>query len=226
MKPARRARSGRQSVKSRPSESAAVNSIPSSVAGRSGTPAGPLKAYVTSAPNAMKSPYAKLTSRRIPYTIDTPTAAIAITDPVTRPFASSWRNTPLDQLGFGHGTILREPADVEDVERRVAAALEDRVREDPRHGRRDHEPVAAEAGGDIYAFTHLPEQWLVVGRHVVLAAHEQREGNVRQPGNELVDRGPHTRAPHLPMCVVAARAEVAGEHPPVRELLGCEAPLG
>ena len=56
MKPARCLRSGRQRTASRRSESAAVATIASSAAPRSGIPSGPLKAYAASAPNAIRSP--------------------------------------------------------------------------------------------------------------------------------------------------------------------------
>ena len=56
MKPARLARSGRQSTTSSPTDSAAVRTIASSVAGTSAIPSGLLNAYAARAPKARKSP--------------------------------------------------------------------------------------------------------------------------------------------------------------------------
>src|SRR3954447_3522521 len=177
MNPARRTRSGRQRMRSRSSERTAVASIPSTVAKTSGTPSGPLNAYAASAPNAMKSPYAKLTRRRIPYTIETPTAPIAITDPVTSPLATSCRNTS-DELRLGNGSTFGEPARIQYVEELVAAIVEHRVGHDARDGRRDHEAVAAEPGRDPDARVDLRDDRLVVRRHVVHAVHAERERDV------------------------------------------------
>src|SRR6266513_2923058 len=214
MNPARRTRSGRHRMRSRSSERTAVASIPSTVAKTSGTPSGPLNAYAASAPKAMKSPYAKLTSRRIPYTIDTPTAPIAITDPVTRPLATSCRNTS-DELRLGNGSTFGEAPRVEHGEQLVAAVVEQRVRHDARDGGRDHEAVAAEPGRDPDAVVHLGDDRLVVGRHVVLALHEERERDVREDRQQLVDHQADVRE--------VAPGEVAGEHTAVPELLRREA---
>ena len=66
MKPARRARSGRQSTPSSATESTAVATIASTVVGSIGRPSETLQKTPTKAPNIITSPYAKLTNRRIP----------------------------------------------------------------------------------------------------------------------------------------------------------------
>ena len=93
MKPALRTRSGRQRTTSSPTESAAVAAMATSAATIIGRPSVTFTKKAMKAPKAIMSPKAKFTSRRIPYTSDTPTAAIAYTEPVTSPFTRSWRNT-------------------------------------------------------------------------------------------------------------------------------------
>jgi hypothetical protein len=66
MKPARRARSGFQRTRSSATDSAAVAAIPAATASSIDWCSGPLTPNVISAPNAIRSPYAKLTRRRIP----------------------------------------------------------------------------------------------------------------------------------------------------------------
>src|SRR3954447_11866412 len=107
---------------------------------------------------------------------DTPTAAIAETEPVTTPLASSCKNTS-DELRLGHETVGGKPVGTENVDHRVTRS-EHRVRGDAGNGRRDHEAVTAEAGGDEEAVVHRTEHRLVVRCDVVDAAHEQRVRDV------------------------------------------------
>ena len=60
---------------------------------------------------------------------------------------------------------------------RVALA-EHRVGGDPRHGRGDHEAVAAEPARDEEPVCDRAEDRLVIGRHVVDAGDELRERDV------------------------------------------------
>ena len=77
MNPARRRRSGRQSTASSVTDSAAPATIANAVDTTIGRPRVAFAKYPANAPNVIRSPYAKLTSRRIPYTSEMPTAAIA-----------------------------------------------------------------------------------------------------------------------------------------------------
>ena len=66
----------------------------------------------------------------------------------------------------------------------------------------------------------------MIRRDVVLARDEHRERDVGERRQQLLDSRAHGRAPRLALRLVAARSEVAREHPPVAELLRGEAPLG
>ncbi len=71
------------------------------------------------------------------------------------------------------------------------------------------------------------EDRLVVGRDVVDAVHEQRERDVLEARQQLLDAGADRRAPLLATRRgIAARAEVAREHAAVGELLRGERELG
>ena len=56
MKSARRARSGRQSAKSRPTESAAVATIAAAIATTSPSPSGRVEVTAANAPKVIRSP--------------------------------------------------------------------------------------------------------------------------------------------------------------------------
>src|SRR5581483_3386048 len=94
------------------------------------------------------------------------------------------------ELRLGHEAACFEPPEPEDVERRIRLAG-DGPGDDARDGGRDHEPVAAEAGGDEQAgaLAHGPEHRLVIRGDVVDPADERRVRDHGEQRQEPVARG-------------------------------------
>jgi len=87
-------------------------------------------------------------------------------------------------------------------------------------------PVAAESGRHVEPIGDGSEDGLMVGRDVVNAGNEQRIGHMRELGEQRLTGVADRRAPALAAGLrVAARAQVAGEHAAVGELLRREAAL-
>ena len=130
-----------------------------------------------------------------------------------------------DELRLGHEAAGREAVCTENVEHRIVLA-DKCVGDDARDGGSDHEPVAAESGRHVEPIGDGSEDGLMVGRDVVDAGNEQRIGHMRELGEQRLTGVADRRTPALAAGLrVAARAQVAGEHAAVGELLRREAAL-